>query len=222
MPFSTQQFLDVFASYNETVFPMQVVLLTLALLGIHLAANGDRASSKTVAAILSFLWLWMGAFYHFLFFSRINDAAWVFGAFFLLQSAILFFAGVVREDLTFDRRTDRTSVVGTIVIVYALVVYPIAGMTLDRWYPYSPTFGVPCPTTIFTFALLLRGGRTVPFYILPIPFLWSLLGFAAAYSLGIWEDVGLVIAGLLGTSLLLNQSSQHKYKLPHQLDLKEN
>ena len=221
MPFSTEEFFDVFASYNPAVFPMQAILLALALLAIRLSANGDRTSSKTVAVILSFFWLWMGTFYHFLFFGRINDAAWVFGTFFILESAMLFVAGVIREDLTFDRHHGWRNVIGTVFIIYALVVYPIAGVLMGHPYPHSPTFGVPCPTAIFTFGLLLRAGRTVPFYILLIPFLWSLLGFSAAYSLGIWEDVGLVIAGLLGTGLLLNRSLQHRYELPRRLDLKE-
>ena len=222
MPFSTQDFLDVFASYNGAVFPMQVVLLVAALLAIRIAANGDRTSSRTVAALLSFLWLWMGVFYHFLFFSRINGAAWLFGGIFILESTLLFFAGVIREDLTFDRRTNRTSAVGTIFIIYALVVYPIAGMSIGHFYPYSPTFGLPCPTVIFTFGLLLRAGGRVPLYILPIPFLWSLLGFSAAYSLKVWEDIGLIVAGLLGTALLLHLFKQQKYRLPQQLNLKEN
>jgi hypothetical protein len=36
-----------------------------------------------------------------------------------------------------------------------------------------------------------------------IPFLWSLLGFSAAVQLGIREDIGLLVAGLAGTGLLI-------------------
>jgi hypothetical protein len=67
-----------------------------------------------------------------------------------------------------------------------------------------PVFGVtPCPVTIFTFGLLLWTERPVPRLLLVIPFLWSLVGVSAAISLDRGEDLGLVVAALLGTALLL-------------------
>lgn len=115
MPFNTEQFLDVFARYNEAVLPLQIIFVIAALVTIRLATNGDTFSSKTVAGVLSFLWIWMGVIYHWLFFSGINSLAMVFGGFFVLQSAILFYAGVARSDVVspavwreeFDRNTVR-------------------------------------------------------------------------------------------------------------------
>lgn len=191
MPFTPQQFLDVFAAYNEAVFPMQVVLLVAALLSIRLAANG---ASKTTAAILSFLWLWMGVVYHWLFFTQINGMAYVFGAGFVLQSVALFYSGVVTEKLSFGRQGGIRAWVGTSLIVYALLIYPLIGIATGHPYPYGPTFGLPCPTTIFTIGLLLRSGRKMPGYLLVIPVLWSLVASSAAYLLGVWEDFVLLIA----------------------------
>jgi len=42
----------------------------------------------------------------------------------------------------------------------------------------------------------------VPRYALIIPLLWSSIGFTAALTLGIREDIGLLVAGLVGTVLL--------------------
>jgi hypothetical protein len=39
--------------------------------------------------------------------------------------------------------------------------------------------------------------------VLIIPFMWSLLGFSAALSLGVREDLGLLLAGVLSVALLL-------------------
>ena len=213
MPFNTEQFLDVFARYNEAVFPLQIVFVIAALVTIRLAANGDSFSSKTVASVLSFLWIWMGVIYHWLFFSEINSLAIVFGGFFVLQSAILFYAGVARSDLSFHRQSGARSLIGTLFVVYALLIYPIIGMSTGHSYPFAPTFGVPCPTTIFTFGLLLRSGRSVPLYVLPVPMAWSLLGFSAAFSLGMWEDVGLLIAGSIGGLLLVTFQTRQKYEM---------
>ena len=94
--------------------------------------------------------------------------------------------------------------VGWAFVVYAMVVYPIIGALSGHGYPNSPAFGlVPCPTTIFTFGLLLWSDRKVPKYLLVLPFVWSLIGFTAALTLGIREDYGLLVAGLVGTAMLI-------------------
>lgn len=65
-------------------------------------------------------------------------------------------------------------------------------------------FGVaPCPTTIFTFGLLLLTRGPVPLRLLVIPLLWALVGASAALHLGVREDLGLVVTGLVATALLL-------------------
>ena len=203
MPFDSEQFLEVFACYNAAVFPAQIVLLIAALVAVRLATWGDRTSSKTAAAILGLLWLWMGVVYHWLFFSQINGAAVVFGGFFVLQSFVFIYGGVIRNEISFHRQSGVKSVIGTSMLIYALIVYPLIGMAVGHSYPYSPTFGLPCPTTIFTLGMLLRYARKVPLYVLAIPFVWSLIGVSAAYSFGIWEDLGLLVAGVVGTWLLV-------------------
>jgi hypothetical protein len=77
-------------------------------------------------------------------------------------------------------------------------------------------FGVaPCPTTIFTFGILLWATKPVPGYLLVIPFLWSIVGMSAALNLQVPQDYGLVVAGVLGTTLILIQN--RKAKRPVQL-----
>ena len=113
-------------------------------------------------------------------------------------------AGVRRPELTFRARPGLIPVVGGLFLLYTLAIYPVLGWMSGHAYPRSPMFGVaPCPVTIFTFGLLLWTTGRVPKYLLVIPLLWSLLGFSAASSLGIREDYGLVVAGVLGTALLL-------------------
>jgi hypothetical protein len=67
----------------------------------------------------------------------------------------------------------------------------------------GPLLGVaPCPTTIFTIGLLMlvQGRKMLALAI--IPSLWSMVGFAAAIELGIWEDLGLPIAALVLMGIL--------------------
>lgn len=204
LPFTTEQFLDVFGRYNQAIWPLQVVAYALGLLAVGLALRPTERSDRAIGLILASFWLWTGLAYHLWYFREINGAAVLFGALFVGQGALWILIGILRPRLAFRAHRDVGGLVGGLLIAYALVGYPLLGLALGQSFPRMPTFGVtPCPVTIFTFGLLLWTERPVPRLLLVIPLLWSLLGVSAAIALDIGEDLGLVAAGLLGTSLLL-------------------
>lgn len=202
IPFTTEQFLEVFAAYNRAIFPMQLILVCLAVASVFFAAKPNQISSRIVSIILTFFWAWMGIVYHLIFFSRINKLAYLFGGLFLAQALIFFTFGVVRDDLCFGAVPNSGSKIGAFIITYSLLIYPTLNYLLGHNYPAMPTFGVPCPTTIFTFGLLLWTNRKVPIFFLMIPIAWSLVSIAAVFKLGIYEDIGLVITGIFGPILI--------------------
>jgi hypothetical protein len=55
---------------------------------------------------------------------------------------------------------------------------------------------LPCPTTIFTFGVLLFVNKKISVPVLITPFLWSLMGLSAAVNLSIYDDFGSLIAGV--------------------------
>ncbi len=203
LPFTVEQFLNVFAEYNRAVWPTQMILLSLAGAAIFLALKPNSFSNKLIAFLLACFWLWTGIAYHLAFFSRINGSAYAFGMLCIVQAVLFLFAGMVKRDLPFRARWDAVGIVGGLVMVYALLVYPLLGDASGHRYPHSPTFGAPCPTTIFTFGLLLWADGEVPRYVLWIPLLWSLVGVFAAIYLGIREDIALPVAGIGGTILIV-------------------
>ncbi len=218
-PFTVEEFLEVFKNYNETVFPIQVLFYLAGMLVIYQAVKPGFKSDRIISEILAFLWLWMGIVYHLIFFTAINKAAFVFGAAFIVQGILFLTLGVLKGKLTFKFRPDRYGITGIILILVALIVYPIIGYVLDHRYPWSPTFGLPCPTTIFTFGLLLLSDKKCPVVILIIPFIWSIIGFTAAFQFGIIEDTGLLVSGLLSLSMLLlrNSNLTKATPIPHAL-----
>jgi hypothetical protein len=203
MPFTVEQFLGVFEKYNLAVFPMQIVAYVLGIVAIYLVFR--NRGGRVVPAILSFMWLWNGVVYHGIFFSAINKPALGFAAIFVVQGLLFVWAGVFRKRLSFERPgTNLFTVVAVMDIGYALVVYPALGMFLGHTFPRAPMFGIaPCPTTIFTFGILLLATPRSPRYLLFIPLAWSLIGFGAALSLGVTEDVGLLVAGVVGCALIV-------------------
>jgi hypothetical protein len=210
-PFTTEQFLEIFRNYNQAVFPMQVILYLVSVFVIYLAFKPTSRSDKIISGILAFLWLWMGVVYHLIFFTAINKAAYLFGAIFILQGILFLSFGVFQNKLSFEFHSGIYGFTGVILILFALIVYPILGYALGHRYPSSPTFGLPCPTTIFTFGLLLLTRKNCPVSILIIPFVWSVFGFSAAFHFGIVEDIGLLVSGLLTFSILLFRNKRYKY-----------
>ena len=203
MPFTAAEFLDVFRDYNLSVWPAQIALIALAVACGILLVRARVHASRRIATVLAFLWCWMAVAYHFAFFASINRAALLFGSVFLCEALLLFWYGVRTERLRFAVTRDVYGVVGIVMIAFALVGYPVLGFALGRRYPAAPTFGLPCPTTIFSLGFLMLAQAPVPRRILVIPFLWSLLGATAATRLGIAEDFSLLVAGLLTVGLVL-------------------
>jgi hypothetical protein len=59
IPFSKEQFFDVFARYNVGVWPMQVILVLLAVSAIVLLFRQFPVRDRLISAVLSFFWIWM-------------------------------------------------------------------------------------------------------------------------------------------------------------------
>ena len=95
LPFSVDDFLQVFTTYNESIWPIQVLFYILAVVAIGSAFRGNVKSSQITFGILTFFWIWMGLVYHVVYFSVINKAAYVFGGVFLVQGLIFLYVGVI-------------------------------------------------------------------------------------------------------------------------------
>jgi hypothetical protein len=195
LPFTTRQFLEVFRSYNQLVFPIQILLNTAAIIILFLIIKNVSYRNGYISILFAFLWLWAGIVYHIFFFSEINPAAFGFGVLFIIQGILFLYYGTALHKLNFQIQKNAYGVTGSVFIVYSLVLYPLIGMVLGHSYPSSPTFGVPCPVTIFTIGAMLLTLEKIPFPIIIIPFIWSLISFSAAVNLTIYEDLGLFIAG---------------------------
>jgi hypothetical protein len=203
LPFTTEQFLLVFKQYNQAVWPMQILLNLFGLVAIFLSVKKIAISNRLIAAIIAFFWFWIGVAYHFAFFTGINPAAYAFAVLNVIQGFIFLIFGVFHQRLSFKFKPNLYGITGVLLILYAMIIYPLLGYTLGHIYPKAPTFGLPCPTTIFTFGLLLWTDIKVPKSALIIPFLWSVIGFSAALTLGIREDTGLLVAGIVGVALIV-------------------
>jgi hypothetical protein len=202
VPFTISDFLDVFRRYNEAVWPAQWILLLLALTAV-IAALRARWLTRAPALVLAVLWLWTGVVYHFAFFRSINPAAVVFGALFIVQAVVFVWLSLRKPTIRFTVQRDIAGLLGGLLIVFALVIYPSLGWLAGHRYPAAPTFGLPCPTTVFTFGLLLWVQPALPRRVLIIPVLWSVVATVAAFQLGMVEDFSLPLAAVVASAVAL-------------------
>jgi hypothetical protein len=156
---------------------------------------------------LSFLWLFNGIVFSLIFWASSHLFGYVFGISCIVQGLIFLF-GLKRSDLSTKSPSPIYAITGIIFVLYAAVGYQVFGHYLGHIYPkFFPVGLVPCPTTIFTLGILLIISENIPvrYYIIPLTI--AIGGFLAAYN-GIYEDIGLIISGLLGTYLIIRRELQ--------------
>jgi hypothetical protein len=207
LPFTADQFFDVFRLYNEAVWPAQFALNLLALAALALLIWPRQNSGRLISAILALLWAWTGIAYHLLYFTPINKAAYAFALFFVAGSAAFLWAGVVQGRLAFTSASAPRRILGGVLVAFALILYPALSALLGHAYPAMPTFGLPCPTAIFTVGVLCFLCAPYPRYVLAAPVLWAAVGSQAAFLLGVYQDIGLLVAGVIALALAVRSKS---------------
>lgn len=218
LPFTVDQFLLVFEEYNRSIWPAQVIAYAAGMVLVVLAIRNGRSNSRVINRVLALLWIWMGVVYHIAFFTSINTAAYIFGIVFILQGVAFILVNRTTNKFYYGFRNDSYGYTGSVLVLYAMIIYPLLGYIAGHIYPQAPVFGVaPCPTTIFTFGLLLWTSGKVPVWLLVIPGLWSLVGVTAAFRLGIYEDTGLAIAGLVTVALLVYRNRRESRTIAYRL-----
>lgn len=204
LPFTVEQFYDVFVQYNESVWPTQIVLYAVAIAVLALLVRARPAECRIIAGLLMLLWTWMAIAYYFVFFTRISGSGWVIGAGLLAGGLWLGWTGGIKGKIQFGPRRDWRGALGWLLILYALIAYPLVGFVVGHRYPAMPTFGLPCPVTIFTVGLLMLTVSPVPRSVFLVPALWGLFGgVSATFLLGVYQDAGLLIAGIVSLVAML-------------------
>ncbi len=206
LPFSRLEFLQVFSVYNQSIWPIQILVAALGAVAIALLFSSKDWAGRSIATILAMFWTIMGVGYHWLFFSKISAGAYLFGGLFLVAALIFLVEGTVKNRVRFVVSWDFRGWSALMLIAYSFVVYPILGLVATHPYPVTPLFGVaPCPTTIFTLGLLSLASHPRPMLLAVVPIVWAAIGGTAAFLLDVPQDWGLFAAGLIWVTVWISQ-----------------
>jgi hypothetical protein len=193
-----QEFATILEAYNLALWPLHGVAYVFGLGAMWLVFKPTPNSSKFIAGILALFWLWVGVVFSLAYWGRP-----LFAALFVVQAVLFVDAGLLRPRLSFGWKSDRYAFAGLLILLYALVGYPLLGYAIGHRWPQSFPFGlVPSPTCAFAMGMLLLTNRPVPKYVLAIPLLWSLAG-VVPISWGVLEDIGMLVAGVFATAAIV-------------------
>ena len=220
MDFTVDQFLAMFHRYNEAIWPMQIVGYVLGLVivvalvarvrGSRTALAAHAVADRLVPALLAFYWAWIGVVFMWSYQADLSRSGRPFGALFLIGAAAFVVAALRGADLGLGRVPSWRLAVGGAMIAYGMVVYPLLGALAGHSYPSAPVFGVaPCPTTIFTFGVLVCCLRP-RWYLLVMPLVWAGIATTAALKLGMVEDFGLVASAVVAAVVVFWMGRQRQ------------
>lgn len=220
---SAEGFYNLVRSYNMAIWPVHILTFLLGVTAVVLALRKTSNSDKIIAGILAFLWLWSGVVFLMVllgswiptFFGfAVPGFGYLSGILFIIQGTLFVYFGVIRRSLSFKHTADFQGVIGSVMVIYAMVIYPIVGYATGHPLPGYPAFGTAaCPVAIFTLGMLLWTNRRMPQFIPIIPIIWGLAGILAVVSIKVWADAGLFIAGVLGFLILRRNAKMPAHEL---------
>ena len=213
LPFTKEQFFDVFAAYNASLWPAWIALwIASVVVSVRLLA-GRQPRGHAISALLAAHWAWSALAYHAAFFTRINPAAWIFAMLFIAQATLFVWVGIVKRCLFFAPSRKGWTLVGSLFVAYSLV-YPAINAAQHLSVSRIPTFGVPCPTTIFTAGLLMLASPR-SWLLSTIPIIWCFVAGSAAFLLGVPADYALPIAGVALAIFSTQGTARHHFPTGH-------
>jgi hypothetical protein len=204
---STDVFWGYIGTYNEAIFPMQIITIIAAVvLTCFLFVKPGSAINKLMKAYLSFTYAWIGiVFFIIMVPSSLEPGFPIFGILFVII-ALLFAIDIFAGKIVFELPRAKGKRYFTLFLVLAaFILFPLIEWSIGHRYPLTPLFGVlPCPTNIFSIALLAgavpRVDRKV-FSLLLIPAMRA--GISGPLQHGAYGDVILLVAGIYGLIVLI-------------------
>jgi hypothetical protein len=198
--FSARTYARLLETYNAAVWPAAIAAIALGVSLIRFARRTDPSAGRAAAAILAAAWLWVAVAFHWLRFSTIHWAGGVFAAAFALEAALWIWQGA-RRRLTFAPLQSAAAKRGLGVLLFAMLLQPLAGILLGRSWRAVEIFGLaPDPTAIATIGVVLAVAGPLRWTLLVVPAAWCAFSGATLLATrvpGAWITPAAAAAGLL-------------------------
>jgi len=193
-------------TYNNAIFPVQIVTLSVAvILTCLLFAKPGPMVNKLMKAYLAFTYAWIGVAFAIIFIPSQIFPQFIPLGILLIAVGILFAIDIFSGKTEFRLPESGGKKYFTIFwVICAFILYPLIGSVIHYQSPMNMLLGVlPCPTTIFSLALMSGAIPKVDKKVFIL-----LLGFALISGIfapfeGIYVDFLLLASGIYGLVVLI-------------------
>jgi len=207
--FSPRTYYRLFELYNLELWPLQLLAIALGLAVLVLTRRGGERAGRAIAAILVLCWLWVAWGFHWQRYASINLAAGYFALTFVVQAALLLWLGVLRGRLAPAPTTRLQQRAGLVLLLFALLIFPLIGPLLGRSWTQAEVFGMaPDPTALATLGVLLLAGGRPAWGLWPIPVAWCLVSGTTLWAMEAPDFALAPLASLLALGLAIGGAAR--------------
>lgn len=195
--------LDYIEQYNKKIFPMQLIMLVVAVILVYfLFTQPNATTTLLMRAYLVFTFCWIGVGHLIMFKARALIITVP-----NLALAGIFLLDVFTMETVFALPQAAWQIYTSLfLMIWGWVIFPLTGWVIGHRYPRVPLFGaVNCPTNIFAIGLLtaVASNRLEEIALLMLSFLaiviWIRVIIKGGYNgRRIDEDMALLPAGIFG------------------------
>ena len=173
--FSQAVYYRQFEIYNLDIWPLQIVAILFSSVVSYTLWQKPVRAGRVIAALLVVSWLWVAFAFLYQYFYQIHIVADWYAFGFVLQSGLIAWYGVIKNQFTlFVTNPLRIKVAAGLLFV-AFIFYPfIAFITGRNWMQFEMYSLAPDPTVLATLAILLFFNKA-PIILYVIPITWLLL-----------------------------------------------
>jgi hypothetical protein len=211
---STEAFWNRVAVYNETSWPIAIVMIAAAiLLTYRVFLRPGPRTDVLVKAFLSFAFAWNGVVF-FLIFVR-NPISMFAGAPLFIPVSLLFAVDIVTQKTHFQPPEATWKKGLTILFIVLVFLYPVIGWPLGHVYPKTLLPMFPCPLTVFAIALVAAAAPNVEKKVFALLLPWALMALPKCFgALDCYEDGILFVSGAYGLVELIRNWNTRGIEAP--------
>lgn len=181
--FSPRTYYRMLQRYNQALWPAQLLTFALGLGILALLGRWSARQGRIIAGVVALMWIWVAGAFLWQRYATINWAIKYVAPAFVLQALLLIW--VLQRGAGFRISRKGTGIVGSSLIVLALVLFPLLAPILGRPFDQAEWFGLfPDPTAVGTLGLLLLLDRPAPWWWMAVPALWCFLSGATLWAMG--------------------------------------
>jgi len=196
-------FWEVIGLYNQKTIAIQLVLLAFFVCGVLITVFTKKGwILKLILGVLN-LFICIGFFAMY----GVEPIQKYFAFPLYLFTGILFFYDAVKNRQDEIQRPNTMQMI--LIVLY--VLYPVISMVLGARFPQMVTHIMPCPVVTISIALY-SCYKKKNLILLSLLTLWGLTGVKSVIFAA-YEDIILLVAGIYGVILLVNEVKKCKVEM---------